>query len=214
MKIHEDGPVLRFGAEPGDAQIAMIMLHGRGASAADIAGLAELLPSRRCAFLAPQATGNAWYPESFLMPRSANEPHLSSALSTVHQLVVELEDAGIPAERVLLLGFSQGACLSAEYAARRPRRYGGVLALAGGLIGERIDPAEFSGDLEGTPVFLGCSDQDPFIPRERVEVSSEVMQRLGADVSMRLYPGLPHTVNDDEIEQVRAVMARAEQETR
>ncbi len=210
MKIHEDRPVLRFGAELHNAEIAMIMLHGRGASARDIAALAELLPGGNCAFLAPEAQGNTWYPESFLMPRSVNEPHLSSALDEVHRLVRELEDAGIPAERILFLGFSQGACLSTEYAARRPRRYGGVLALAGGLIGERIEPTAFSGDLEGTPVFFGCSDQDPFIPRERVEVSAEVMRRLGGEVTMRLYPGLPHTVNEDEIEQVRAVMAKAQ----
>jgi len=213
MKIHEDGRVLRFGAEQRHAEIAMIMLHGRDASAADIAGLAEWLPRHQCAFVAPEAAGNAWFPRRFLEPRSVNEPHLSSALKTVDNLVVELEDAAIPTERILLLGFSQGACLCAEYVARRPRRFGGLLALAGGLIGEQIDPAEFAGALEGTPVFLGCSEQDPFIPRERVELTSEVLQQLGADVSMRLYPGTTHAVNDDEIVQVRSVMASAVRES-
>ncbi len=209
MDIHENQPVRRFGAPVQDASIAMIMLHGRGASAGDIAALAEVLPSDGCAFAAPQASGNTWYPHSFLMPRRRNEPYLSSALATIDGLVQEFERAGLAAERILLLGFSQGACLTAEYAARTPRRYAGVLALAGGLVGDRIDPAEYTGLLEGTPVFLGCSDQDPYIPQSRVEETAGVLQQLQAEVTMVLYPGLPHTVNDDEIEHVRAIMHRA-----
>ncbi len=212
MPIHADEPVMRFGAETGaggQAEIAMIMLHGRGATADDISQLAEMLPQRNCAFAAPQASGNAWYPQSFLRPRAENEPHLSSALAVIDRLVLQFEAEGIPAERVLLLGFSQGACLSCEYAARNPRRYGGVLALAGGLIGEAIDPGEYHGSLEGTPVFIGCSDQDPYIPVARLEKSAQVLRSLGGEVSLQLYPGLPHTVNEDELKHVRAVMASA-----
>ena len=209
MEIHEHQPVKRFGAPPHEARIGMIMLHGRGASAGDIAALAELLPSGGCAFAAPEAAGNTWYPQYFLEPRERNEPYVSSALATIDRLVGEFESAGVPRERLLLLGFSQGACLCSEYAARTPRRYGGVLALAGGLIGEHIDPEEYSGSLDGTPVFLGCSDQDPYIPKSRVEETASVFQQLQAAVTVRLYPGLPHTVNADEIEHVSAIMQQA-----
>ncbi len=210
MPIHADEPVMRFGAESGagkSAEIAMIMLHGRGASAGDISRLAQMLPREHCAFAVPQASGNSWYPQSFLRPRAENEPHLSSALAVIDRLVLQFEAEGIPAERVLLLGFSQGACLSCEYAARNPRRYGGVLALSGGLIGETIDTGEYGGSLEGTPVFIGCSDRDPHIPVTRLEETAQVLKSLQAAVNLQLYPGMPHTINDDELKHVRAVMA-------
>ena len=159
------------------------------------------------AFLAPQATDNTWYPLSFLAPIERNEPHLSSAMDTLAAIMERLDSAGIPAERTILLGFSQGACLVLEFAARHARRYAGVVGLSGGLIGPDGTPRDYDGSLAETPVFLGCSDIDPHIPKERVIESGQVLERLGGRVTVRLYPGMGHTVNQDELEQVRAMMA-------
>ncbi|MDQ3927620.1 MAG: dienelactone hydrolase family protein, partial [Chloroflexota bacterium] len=167
--------------------------------------LAEELERPEFAYLAPQAAGNAWYPYSFLAPVESNEPWLSSALLTLEQTLSYL--AGyIPHERIILLGFSQGACLALEYAARHARRYGGIAGLSGGLIGPDGTPRDYPGSLDGTPVFLGCSDVDFHIPKARVEESANVFTRLGAQVTMRLYPNMGHTVNRDEIEFVRSMM--------
>ena len=203
---HQNRPALASGAPLEQARAAMVMIHGRGASAESILGLARVLDRPDFAYVAPQAAGNTWYPYSFLEPIERNEPGLSSALQVVTDLLAKLADAGIPPERTLLLGFSQGACLSLEFAARNARRYGGVAGLSGGLIGPDGTPRDYAGSLEGTPVFLGCSDVDFHIPKERVQESGEVLRALGAEVDLRLYPGMGHTVNEEEIECVQRMM--------
>lgn len=202
---HAGQPVLAAGAPLARARAAMVLVHGRGASADDILSLAQEIEQPGFAYLAPQAAGAAWYPNRFTAPIPSNEPWLSSALGRLDALLAQIGQAGIPAERVVLLGFSQGACLALEYAARNARRYGGVVALSGGLIGPEGTPRDYAGSLAGTPVFLGCSDVDFHIPKERVQHSTVVLRGLGADVTERLYPGMGHTVNQDELEHVRAI---------
>jgi predicted esterase len=184
----------------------MIMMHGRGASAEDILGVAESFRQPGFVYLAPQAAGYTWYPNSFLAPLASNEPWLSSALAVIASLLEQLEGHNIPADRTIILGFSQGACLLLEFVARHARRYGGVAGLSGGLIGPDGTPRDYVGSLEGTPVFLGCSDVDPHIPKARVLESAEVLQHLGGVVTARLYPGMGHTINLDEIRAVRGMM--------
>ncbi len=204
---HQGQPVLLAGEPLERARAAMVMVHGRGATAESILELAVELDRPGFAYLAPQAANNSWYPQSFLAPIPSNEPWLSSALALLAIVIQQVEARGIPLERTLLLGFSQGACLSLEFAARHAQRYGGVAVLTGGLIGPDGTPRDYAGSFAGTPVFLGCSDQDFHIPKERVQHSAEVLQRMGADVTMRLYPGLGHTVNRDEIDFVSSMMA-------
>jgi predicted esterase len=204
---HQDRPVLAAGAPLAEAQAAMILIHGRGATAESILDLAAEVDRPGFAYLAPQAAGNTWYPNSFLAPIPSNEPGLSSGLAVIDGLLAHLAAAGLPPERTILLGFSQGACLTLEYVARHARRYGGVAGLSGGLIGPDGTPRDYAGSLAGTPIFLGCSDVDFHIPKERVEESAAVLRRLGGDVTMRLYPNMGHTVNADELAAVRALMA-------
>jgi phospholipase/carboxylesterase len=204
---HGSQPVLLAGEPLERARAAMVMVHGRGATAESILELAFELKQPGFAYLAPQAAQNAWYPQSFLAPISSNEPWLSSALTLLGTVIQRIEEGGIPPEHTMLLGFSQGACLALEYAARHTRRYGGVVALSGGLIGPDGTPRDYPGSFAGTPVFLGCSDRDFHIPKERVQLSAEVLRRLDADVTMRLYPNMGHTVNQDEIDFVRGMMA-------
>ena len=203
---HQDQPILTAGEPLTSARAAMIMVHGRGANAADILGLAREFTIPGFAFVAPEASGHTWYPYSFLSPIPNNEPGISSGLAVIGGIVADLSEAGMSADRVILLGFSQGACLSTEFAARNPQRFGGVIGLSGGLIGPPETPRNYPGTLNGTPVFLGCSDVDPHIPKERVEESATVFERMGASVTLRLYPGMPHTVNQNEIDFVRALM--------
>jgi predicted esterase len=186
----------------------MILVHGRGASAADIMSIAGEVMVPGVAYLAPQAAGSAWYPYPFTAPLEANEPYLTSALQVLSSLVARVETA-VPAGRLVLLGFSQGACLTLEFAARNARRYGGVVGLSGGLIGPDGTPRDYEGDFQRTPVFLGCSDVDPHIPKERVIEAGQVFERMGAEVTVRLYPGMAHTVSPDEIEVVRAIVQGA-----
>jgi len=207
---HAGQPVLAAGAPLDRARAAMIMVHGRGASAEDILSLSEEFTDSAFAYLAPQAAGSVWYPQSFLSPIAANEPGLSSALAVLAGVVARVKDSGIPPERVILLGFSQGACLVLEFAARNARRYGGVAGLSGGLIGPVGTPRDYSGSFEGTPMFLGCSVMDPHIPRERVEQTNDVLGSLGAVVTMRLYPEPGHSVNEDEVEFVRSMISSTE----
>ena len=167
LSPHENQPILRAGRPLAEAQAALILVHGRGATAASILELADYLPHPAMAYLAPQAAGNTWYPYSFLMPMEQNEPHLSSALARLASLLGDVARAGIPAERVVLAGFSQGACLASEFVARHAQRYGGLLVFSGGLIGPPGTPRAYEGTLAGTPVFLGCSDVDPHIPLAR-----------------------------------------------
>ncbi|MEM9594815.1 MAG: alpha/beta hydrolase [Acidobacteriota bacterium] len=207
---HGERPPVRGGRPLGDADGAMILVHGRGADAADILGLTQSWAAPGFAYLAPEAAGRSWYPQSFLAPTEQNQPGLDSALARLGELMAEIEAAGVPTDRTVLLGFSQGACLSLEFAARNPRRYGGVVALSGGLIGPPGGLVDHAGDLGGTPVFLGCSDRDPHIPRWRVEESAAAMESLGAEVEMRIYPGMPHTVNLDEVKWVRGLLSTLE----
>lgn len=201
--LHTSQPVLSAGASLADADAALVLLHGRGATAQSILPLGEevaaALPGLRLALVAPQAANTTWYPYSFLSPLESNEPWLSSALEKVDSVVAGLDGAGLPAERVVLAGFSQGACLASEYLARNARRWGGLAAFSGGLIGPSGTPRAYDGTLAGTPVFVGCGVPDPHIPTERVRETAEVLERMGAAVDMRLYPGLGHTVNAEEI---------------
>lgn len=203
---HQGQPVLVAGEPLERAHAAMLMLHGRGASAEDILGLVVELNQPGFAYLAPQAAGHEWYPNSFLAPLASNEPGLSSALALISSLLARLAAAGIGAERTILLGFSQGACLTLEFVARHAQRYGGVAGLSGGLIGPDGTPRDYPGSLAGTPVFLGCSDRDFHIPKERVELSADVLQKMGAAVTMRLYPNMGHTINQDEVQAVQRMM--------
>lgn len=184
----------------------MVMVHGRGATADSILTLADALNQDGFAYLAPQAAGGTWYPNSFLAPITSNEPWLSSALAAVANVCDRVTASGLPPERTILLGFSQGACLVLEFAARHARRYGGVAGLSGGLIGPDGTPRDYPGSLGGTPVFLGCSDADSHIPKARVLHTAAVLRKLGGTVTDRLYPGMGHTVNEDELEFVRGMM--------
>ena len=170
--------------------------------------LAEVLAQPDLAYLAPQAMGRSWYPYFFLAPIVRNEPFLSSALEMVDRLLVRLVSDGLPLDKVVLLGFSQGACLALEYAARHARRYGALVGLSGGLIGPDGTPRDYPGQFAGTPVLLGCSDTDPHIPLMRVHETARVFKKLGAVATERIYPGMGHTINDDEIFQVRTLLAR------
>jgi predicted esterase len=204
---HAGQVVLHTGAALEQAKAAMILIHGRGASAEDILGLAGEFDRPDLAYLAPQAAGGTWYPQRFLAPLESNEPWLTSALGRIQALLEHVQAAGIPSEKIFLLGFSQGACLSLEYAARNARRYGGVVGFSGGLIGPDGTPRDYPGSLDGTPIFLGCSDVDFHIPKQRVIETSEVLERLGGSVEMRLYAGMGHLVNQDEIGYVKELLA-------
>jgi predicted esterase len=204
---HANQPVLHYGASIERARLVAIMVHGRGGSPEDLLGLAETLNVPDVAYVAPSAAGRSWYPLSFLAPIERNEPGLSSALGVLSRLVDGFSQQGVPHERLVILGFSQGACLSVEFAARNARRYAAVIGLSGGLIGPPGTPRTYAGTLDGTPVFLGCSDVDPHIPLERVHESADVFRRLGASVDERIYPQMGHTVGDDEIDAVRALLS-------
>lgn len=188
------------------AKAAMILVHGRGASASDILELADVLGHPDFAYLAPQARGNTWYPNSFLSPMRRNEPGLSSALQVLADLVAQLENGGIPAHKIVLAGFSQGACLASEFVARHARRYGGLLVFSGGLIGPEGTPRNYAGDLAGTPVFLGCSDVDFHIPKGRVHETTAMLKKLGGNVTEKIYPNMGHTIVHDEVHQARRVL--------
>ena len=205
---HQGQPIRKAGQPLERARAAMLMVHGRGATAEVILNLADPLKQPGFAYLAPQAAGNTWYPNRFLVPTEANEPWLSSALAFVGDTYSQIIKAGIPSERIMLLGFSQGACLTLEFAARNAHRYGGIAGLSGALIGPDETPREYAGSLANTPVFLGCSDTDFHIPKERVDQTAEVLMRLGGNVTKRLYPNHDHSVNKDEIDFVRSMMKK------
>jgi predicted esterase len=205
---HQGQAIVAAGAPLGSARGALILTHGRGATAESILSLAPALGVDDFAVLAPQASGNTWYPYSFLSPIVANEPGISSGIRVLADLVAHVESQGISAERIALLGFSQGACLTLEFGARNARRYGALIGLSGGLIGPDDTPRNYPGSLDGTPVFLGCSDVDSHIPEARVRESAEVLSRLGGSVDLRLYPGMGHSVNDDEVLAVRSILSR------
>jgi predicted esterase len=205
---HAGHPVLHLGARPADARLSVILVHGRGGSASDIMGLARELFEEDIAYLAPQAAGGTWYPYSFLAPLDQNEPALSSALGVLDSLVRSLGEEGVPPERIVVIGFSQGACLSLEFTARQARRYAGIAGFSGGLIGPTVSRERYQGTFDGTPVFLGCSDRDPHIPVARVHETAAVFTEMGAVVDERIYPGMGHTINQDELDTVRRWLAR------
>jgi predicted esterase len=204
---HGGQPVMTRGPAPRDARLAAILVHGRGAGAGDILSVAAELDLHDIAFLAPQAAGHTWYPYSFLAPIPQNEPGLTSGLGVLARLVATLSADGLDPARIALLGFSQGACLTLEFAARHAARYAGVIGFSGGLIGPPGTPRDYAGSFGRTPVFLGCSDVDPHIPLERVHESADVFRRLGAEIDTRIYPGMGHTVNDDEIRAARTILS-------
>ena len=191
--------LLEAGRPLDKASRALIMLHGRGATSHDIIGLHHHLPLPDYYIVAPQATNLTWYPYSFMAPVAQNEPWLSSTLHLVRSLVEDVEAAGISSDRIYLLGFSQGACLALEFATRNARRWGGVIAFTGGLIGDKINTANYAGDFGASNVFIGNSDNDPHVPLSRTQESEGVLQKMGASVVHKVYPGMGHTVNQDEI---------------
>lgn len=199
--------IVESGAPLDTARGAVVLLHGRGGMAEDMLALAKAFSERDIAYLALQAPNRTWYPHSFLSPIAQNEPYLTGSLAAVGEAIRSLKSAGLPADRIALIGFSQGACLALEYAARNAERFGGVAALSGGLIGPDGTPRDYQGSLAGTPVFIGCSDVDAHIPLERVNESAAVLTRLGASVTKRIYPGMGHTVVDDEIRAIQAMLA-------
>jgi len=208
MDIHQGQPLLTKGAPLNEAKAALIMVHGRGGGAASITPLISHLETEGFAYFVPQAAGATWYPQRFLAPRAQNEPYLSSALAVIDDLVKQAEAAHLPPEKIVLLGFSQGACRALEYAARHPRRYGGVIGFSGALIGAEAELSGYPDSLEGTPVFLGCSDVDDHIPLERIKGTTAILQALGAQVTERIYPHMGHTVNMDEITFARHLLTR------
>lgn len=205
MAIAHGQRVQEAGEPLPSATAAMILLHGRGASADDIMTIAAEVPRPGWAYLAPQAAANAWYPNPFTAPLQSNEPYLSAALDTVTR-VFERAAESVPAERIVLLGFSQGGCLCLEWVARNARRFGGVVGLSCGLIGPDGTPRDYPGRFDGTPAFLGCSDVDPYIRKERVQEAAQVLERMGAAVTTRLYPGMGHLVSEDEIAELRQLV--------
>ena len=197
--------MLETGEPLAKARAAMVLVHGRGATAEDIMTLAADLMHPGFAYLAPQAAGSAWYPNPFTAPLAANEPYLSSALGVLENLLGRIE-ATIPAQRIILLGFSQGACLALEFAVRHARRYGGLVGLSGGLIGPAGTPRDYPGSFEGTPAFLGCSDIDPYIEKDRVLEVATVLKQMNSRVTVRFYPGMGHMVSTEEIESAREIV--------
>jgi len=196
---------MREGAPLGTAPV-VVMAHGRGAGPKNIFDLLPRLARPGFTYLAPAAAGNTWYPYSFLAEIEKNEPGLSSALDVLARLVDDVIARGIPSEQIVLLGFSQGACLTSEFAARHARRYGGVIVFTGGLIGPDGTPRNYSGSFGGTPIFLGCSDVDGHVPKTRVDDTAAVFTRMGAQVDERIYPGMGHLINDDEIAAAQAIL--------
>lgn len=206
---HQDGPVLQFGKSLEEASGAVILLHGRGGSAEDILSLANDFYFPSLAYLAPQAAANSWYPNSFLAPIAQNEPWLTSALRKV-QTTIEMANAqGIPTHRIVVGGFSQGACLSTEFVARHPQRYAGVIAFTGGLVGPPGADLTHTGDLSGTPVLFGSGDPDPHVPWQRVQESAKVLAGMGAAVTIRRYPNRPHTISIEEIDLATTLIREA-----
>jgi len=206
MAIAHGQRVLQAGEPLNSARAAMILLHGRGATAEDIMTIASEVQAAGWIYFAPQAAGSAWYPNPFTAPIESNEPYLSAALAMITNLVERVEEQ-VPAHRMLLVGFSQRACLALEWCARNARRYGAIAGLSGGLIGPDGMPRDYPGNFDATPVFLGCSDVDPYIPMRRVEESAQVLERIGAAVDLRFYTGMGHLVSEDEIAVVKGLIA-------
>ncbi|MCI0711150.1 MAG: alpha/beta fold hydrolase [Chloroflexi bacterium] len=206
MTIHQDQPVLTLGASLDDARVAVLLVHGRGATAEDIQELARQLPTGDVAYVMPQAANNTWYPNSGFAPFEDNEPYLSSAMATLEHLVAEIEAEGVPPEQIVLGGFSQGACLTTEFAARHARRYGGLLVLSGALLGPADTPRDYNGSLDGTPVFIGGVDRDPWVTPDQLQETANALENLGAEVTLQIQSGSEHTIRPSEVEQAAAII--------
>lgn len=198
--------IIRAGKDIKEAQKVLVLLHGRGASAQDILSVASYLPVKDYALLAPQATNHTWYPYSFLMPLKQNEPWLSSAVDVLKEIVSDIHAQGIASEQIYWLGFSQGACLTLEFTTRNATRWGGIIAFTGGLIGDKLYTENYTGDFNGTPVFIGTSDPDPHVPVERVDESASILQQMHASVTKKVYKNMGHTISQDEIDQVNTLI--------
>lgn len=194
-----DNNYISAGTPVQQAKTTLVMLHGRGGGAADIIRLAKLFDLKDAAIYAPEATNNSWYPYSFMAPEEQNQPALDSAIARIDQLVKQIEADGVGADRIYFLGFSQGACLTLEYIGRSARRYGGAVAFTGGLIGQALVTQRYKGDFNGTPILITTGDHDPHVPLKRVEESVEILKSLGADVTLKVYRGKPHSITPDEI---------------
>lgn len=203
---HADTPIAYAGHDLQGAGCAVILLHGRGSSAEDILGLADAFYDERISFLAPQAANNTWYPNSFLAPIEQNEPWLSSAIAKVAGLIQNCVTAGVMLNRVVLCGFSQGACLASEFVARHPTHYGALIAFTGGLLGPSDLEIRHEGSLAGTAALLSSGDPDPHVPWSRVEASAIELERMGARVDLMRHPGRPHTILDQELEAGRSLI--------
>jgi phospholipase/carboxylesterase len=203
---HDGKSIIYAGADIEHAESAMIVLHGRGATAESMVGLVSEIYAENMIYVIPQAKNHAWYPYRFIEKREANEPGVSSGLTLIQSIINALSEKGIQQERIFLLGFSQGACLAADFVARYPAKYGGLFVLSGGLIGDQINQNDYAGDLMDTPVFLGCSDVDFHIPEQRVHESARIFEYLNADVTEKIYPSMGHTINRDEISFIRKMI--------
>jgi len=199
--------ITHAGKKLGEATKALIMIHGRGASAADILSLSSYLNVKDFHLVAPEATNSTWYPYSFMVPALENEPWLSSALSMLKDVLNDIERGDISKENIFILGFSQGACLALEFATRNASKFGGVIAFTGGLIGDTIDTSKYSGDFNGTPIFIGSSDPDMHVPVERVHESAKVLEQMNASVTKIIYPGMGHTINQDEFDIANRILS-------
>ena len=205
--VIERHALARAGAPPSRAKGVVLLIHGRGATAESMLPLADVVAMPDLCYLAPQAEGYTWYPQSFMAPTAANEPYLSRALDRVAAIIADILASGVAAGKLAIVGFSQGACLTSETVLRNPRPYGFVGVLSGGAIGPPGTPRDYQGTLAGATVFLGCSDHDPHIPLARVQETTAVFTRMGAKVTERIYPGASHGINDDEITYLRAGLA-------
>jgi phospholipase/carboxylesterase len=198
--------LVQSGLKPEEAEKVLIMLHGRGDRAENFIAFSQVLNLQKFAVFALQAEGNTWYPYSFLVDIKSNEPYLSNSLRNLDTLVNYLKNTGFATDRIYFLGFSQGACLALEYTSRNARQYGGVIAFTGGLIGERLEVSRYQGDFKGTPVFIGSSDYDPHVPEYRIDESEKIISNLTGSVNKVIYPGLGHTINQDEIENAKEIL--------
>jgi predicted esterase len=207
--IHHGQPVINFGAEINNANLIVILLHGRGNSAEAMLPIAEALRVEGARFTIPQAALNRWYPQTAFGPLEANEPDLSSALANIDSQVTKAHTNGFSDQQIVFGGFSQGACLASEYVARNAKKYAGLFVLSGALIGPRGMPRNYPGSFDNMPVFIGGSDVDPWVSHDLISDTASVFQKMGADVDFRTYPGMAHTVNQDEIDSVQAMLASA-----
>lgn len=206
IEPHKNQPVLQSGAAKNEAKAVMIMLHGRGATAESILSFADKFVFPNVTYLAPQAKVNTWYPYRFIEPREKNEPGITSGLQLIESIISQLNQKGFSTEKIILFGFSQGACLALEYAARNPHKYGGIIGLSGGLIGDKLNYSNYTGSFHQTHVFLGCSEIDFHIPIERVKETTKIFKLLNASVIEKIYPGMDHTINEEEIEIVSGMI--------